>query len=88
MNGKPSVCGPLSVGLGLVGLCLVIVMQWLPRTIAHSSGGKTIILFAGLSFMCGIGIGIAGMVREERLHWLPAIGFGFNLVLILNGFVA
>jgi hypothetical protein len=26
------------------------------------------------------------MVREERLRWLPAIGFGFNLVLLISGF--
>lgn len=88
MNAKPSVCGPLAVGLGLVGLSLVIVTQWLPKSIGQSLGVTTIILCAGLTFLCGIGVGVAGMVREERLRWLPAIGFGFNLVLILLGLTA
>jgi hypothetical protein len=71
----------------MVGLCLVIVTQWLPKSIGPSSK-YTLILCAGLAFLCGIGTGVAGMVREERLRWLPAIGFGFNLVLILLGFTA
>ena len=87
MNAKPSVCGPLSIGCGLAGFCLVVVMQWLPGSMAQRWGVTMMILIALMIFLlCGIGIGIAGMVREERLRWLPAFGFGFNLVLLISGF--
>jgi hypothetical protein len=42
----------------------------------------SIMLGALVMFPLGIGFAFAGMVREESLRWLPAIGFGFNIILI------
>jgi len=79
MNVRHSIYGPLSVGLALLGLGVEAAITFLP---VNYSWILWSVLFM---FLLGIGFGITGMVREEPLRWLPAIGFGFNIVLILIG---
>jgi hypothetical protein len=79
-NPKRSVCGLISVALPLLGLG---VEQILIRLHGADNDPGAIILVVPVMFLVGIGAGIVGMVREERLRWLPAVGFGFNIVLIV-----
>jgi hypothetical protein len=82
MKVRRSICGPLSVGFPLLGLGVIKAVTSLPDPEEHSS----LILIVLVPFLLGIGFAIAGMVREEPLRWLPAIGFGFNIILIAVGF--
>jgi len=82
MSARPSINGPVSVGFGLLGSVIVLVGIYFPRL-----GIDAWIALGSLaSFMLGTGFGVAGMVHRERLNWLPAIGFGFNIIMIAAGF--
>lgn len=61
----------------MVGLCIFVF----PKMGAGWDGR----FFIGM-FLCGIGIGYAGMARGECLRSLPVVGFNFNLALLLLGF--
>jgi len=68
MNTKRPICGILSVTLPLVGLLVADVGFALARL------SVAIFILSALCSIAGIGIGIAGLVRRERFHWLPILG--------------
>ena len=78
-NPKRSICGAISIALPVLGLGLE---QLLTRGHVAANDPGSIILVIPIMLIVGIGAGIIGMIREERLRWLPAVGFGFNIVLI------
>ena len=66
----------------MVGFCFVIAMQRFPKLMGPGWDPGFLIVM----FLCGIGVGYAGMARGERLRSLPVVGFNFNLALLLLGF--
>ena len=75
--------GPFSIGCAFVGLGV----GWLATLLrTNSLYVDPLLIGMLLLWIMGLVCGIRGMVRPERLRWLPAIGFGFNLTLILLGF--
>jgi hypothetical protein len=86
MNDRRSVCGPLAIGLPLLGLGVEAAAVLFLHPSSQNASVAIVLLGALGTFLLGIGFSIAGMVRGERLRWLPAIGFGFNLILIAAHF--
>ena len=78
MKPHRSIYGPLSVGFPVIGLGIGMASaQLLSR-----EGSSWIALVFLASLLLGLASGIKGMMHPERMRWLPAIGFGFNLVLL------
>jgi hypothetical protein len=75
--------GPFSIVSAILGLGL----QQSSNFFANPKVHDPLLLTAIIVWLIGMGCGITGMVRPEALRWLPAVGFGFNLVLIAVGFM-
>jgi len=74
--------GFFSIGLGMLGLGLQQASSFV-FDMLH----VPMILAAALMWLIGIVCSIIGMVKSESLRWLPAIGFGLNLILLVSGFI-
>jgi hypothetical protein len=82
-----SIFGPLSIGLPLLGLCAEAVLI-LYRADGPNPATTAILLSALGTFVLGIVFGIAGSMRGERMRQLPALGIGFNILLVAVHFLA
>jgi uncharacterized membrane protein YidH (DUF202 family) len=85
MKPKRSVCGPAAIGLPALGVALEALWFCVHPQTDHIP--KAIELCALWMFLSGIAFSVIGMVREERLRWLPALGFILNSLLISVHFV-
>jgi hypothetical protein len=68
----------------MFGFCMALGMHQLQSLRAANLDPRILILI----FLCGIGVGYAGMARGERLRSLPAIGFTLSLTFLILGFFA
>ena len=83
METKKPICGSLSVAMPLIGLFVAFVGFALIRepTGPHQLSGMGVV-FLILSLLCpiaGVVLGIIGMVRRERLRWLPVLGLVLSI---------
>jgi hypothetical protein len=81
MNARQSICGPLSIALPLVGVGVEFLCA--PHHDLSRLNNGFAAAASGLLWLGGLGFAIAGMRRAEPLRWLPAIGFGLGVVLLL-----
>ncbi len=88
MSARSSIYGPLSLALPVCGLAAEAVSVQIHSPMGQSTAMTVFFLSVFSTFMLGIAFSVVGMVRGEQLRWLPAIGFGFNLILIALHFSA
>jgi hypothetical protein len=92
METKKPICGSLSVAMPIIGLLVAFVGFALIRTPTgpqQLSGAGAVVLI--LSLLCPIGgvvLGIIGMVRRERLRWLPVLWFVLSIGCAASYFAA
>ena len=82
---RRSVCGPAAIGLPALGVALEALWFRVHPQTDHIP--TAVGLCALWMFLSGIAFSVIGMVREERLRWLPALGFILNFLLIAAHFV-
>jgi hypothetical protein len=84
MNAKRTLFGPLSIGLPMLALGAEAMLgsARAPGDAVRNSLETSVLAGAFGCFVLGLVFGIVGCRRVERLRWLPAIGVGFNLVVI------
>jgi hypothetical protein len=80
--------GPLSIACPLAVLGFYRVAGFLPKEALSNPWAEFLMIAPFFGFVVGLGYAIKGMIHPERLRWLPAIGFGFNLILIAWSFLA
>lgn len=92
METKKPICGSLSVAMPLIGLLVAFVGLAVIREPAGpqqlSGMGVVILILSLLCPIAGIVLGIIGMVRRERLRWLPVLGFVLNIGCAASYFAA
>ena len=76
--------GPFSILFAIFGVGLMLVMEFLD----NSNLPDYLSVVVCSLWVIGMGCGIKGMIWPERLRWLPVIGFGFNLILLVSSFLA
>ena len=92
METKKPICGSLSVAMPLIGYLVAFAGFALihePSSPHQISGMGVAVLF--LSLLCpiaGVVLGIIGMVRRERLRWLPVLGFVLSLACTASYFAS
>ncbi len=80
--------GSLSVGLPLLSIGAE-AMAYFVWSLREHGRTEVILLFSVLAMLLlGIGFGIAGLIRNERLRWLAMGGLIINLLLIPMHFLA
>jgi len=87
MRNKNPICGILSVVLPLVGLLVGLVGS----AFFGPEQPAAVAVIVSLSLLCpvsGVVISVIGMVRHERLRWLPVFGFVWSIGWALSYFAA
>jgi len=92
METRKPICGSLSVAMPLIGFLVAFVGFALIRepTGPHQLSGMGVVILI-LSLLCpiaGVVLGIIGMVRRERLRWLPVLGFVLSVGCAASYFAA
>jgi hypothetical protein len=92
METKKPICGSLSVAMPLIGFLVAFVGFTLIHdpTGPHQLSGMGVVILI-LSLLCpiaGVVLGIIGMIRRERLRWLPVLGFVLSIGCAASYFAA
>jgi len=77
-NRPTPICGILSVALTPLALLFAFLASALVEALVGRAphGVARAIVFLSLScILAGLAFGVAGLVRRERLRWLPVIGW-------------
>jgi len=85
VESKRPICGILSVALPPSGL----LIAYLGSLLVTTPGVVVAVVILSLTgSLAGFGLAVAGLMRRERLRWLPVIGLVLSIGTGLSHFAA
>jgi hypothetical protein len=87
VESKRPICGILSVALPPLGLLIAYLGSLLVTTPPRGVVIAIVILSLSGS-LTGFALAVAGLIRRERLRWLPVIGLILSICIGFSHFAA